>query len=68
MKTKKSFLMTSFLFLIMGMGGCEEKDYLHDYYEGKIINLNGGDGCSNIMEIVKSIDIGTCTGILVCRD
>ncbi len=62
MKTKKLFLMLPFLLLVMGVvGGCD-KDAPNNYYKGEVILLNEGDGCPNIIEIVKTIDKGLPIG------
>lgn len=53
--------MVPFLLLIIGVR-CDDKDYPSDYYKGKIVLLNKGDGCSNIIEIQQSIKDGLSVG------
>ena len=54
MKTKVILLIAIILFLVGGMG-CENDNLS---YQGKIISLNSGSGCFNIVEISKSIPQG----------
>ena len=54
MKTKVILLIAIILFLVEGMG-CENDNLS---YQGKIISLNSGSGCFNIVEISKSIPQG----------
>ncbi|MGQ7868299.1 hypothetical protein [Sunxiuqinia sp. sy24] len=55
-----SFKITIILLLFSLMGaGCEEDDERDPLcYQGKIVSLNQGDGCQNIIEIVKTIKDG----------
>jgi len=54
MKTKVILLIAIILFLVGGMG-CENDNLS---CQGKIISLNSGSGCFNIVEISKSIPQG----------
>ena len=49
----------------MGMGGCEKRDYPTGYYKGRIITLNKGDGCFNLIEIQQSIENGLSIGVRI---
>lgn len=49
----------------MGMGGCDNKDYPTDYYKGKIITLNKGDGCFDLIEIQQSVENGLNVGVRI---
>lgn len=52
----KIILFTAFTLFILTIGmGCEQDNI---YYEGKVISLNNGDGCNNIIEVSKSISQG----------
>ncbi|MFZ4799122.1 MAG: hypothetical protein ACOYMA_16595 [Bacteroidia bacterium] len=65
MKTK-TFLFTVIIpFLLIGGAGCE-KDSV--YYEGKVISLNYGSGCNNIIEISKSIPQGLTVNSTITFD
>lgn len=65
MKTNKLLLTILFLFILMGMGGCDNKDYPTDYYKGKIITLNKGDGCFDLIEIQQSVENGLNVGVRI---
>lgn len=60
MKIKKVFLIIPFLFLIMGMGGCEREQLSENCYEGKILYLS--EECFNIVEIISSPKDGMPVG------
>jgi len=65
MKTK-IILFTAFIFFsLIGGIGCEEDNL---YYEGKVISLNNGDGCNNIIEISKSIPQGLSVNSTITFD
>lgn len=55
MKTKLLVFITITLLLLIGGTGCEQDNLS---YQGKIISLNSGTGCFNIIEISKSIPQG----------
>jgi hypothetical protein len=62
----KIILFTAFtLFILIGGMGCEQDNI---YYEGKVITLNSGDGCNNIIEISKSIPQGLSVNSTITFD
>ena len=64
MKTKVILLIAIILFLVGGMG-CENDNLS---YQGKIISLNSGSGCFNIVEISKSIPQGLSVNSTITFD
>lgn len=54
MKHKIFKLMFLFLFPVLLGGGCDKDETAN--FRGKIISLNRGDGCNNIIEITHSIN------------
>jgi hypothetical protein len=57
-KTMKTtfFKISAFILLLALMGsGCEKEEQDQLNYQGKVITLNQGSGCMNIIEIVKTI-------------
>ena len=55
MKTKFVLFIALLLFILTGGMGCDNESI---YYEGKVISLNSGTGCFDIIEISKSIPHG----------
>ncbi|HEX2926115.1 MAG TPA: hypothetical protein VHP38_07650 [Ruminiclostridium sp.] len=53
--TVKICIFLLFFFLVHG---CEEKRHDTSCYKGKVVSLNAGDGCFNILEIIESINDG----------
>ena len=66
MKTKTFLFTITTLFLLIGGMGCEKDSVV--YYEGKIISLNSGTGCFNIIEISKSIPQGLSVNSTITFD
>jgi len=44
-----------FLLVILPVTGCK-KETNPDCYKGKVVSLNNGDGCNNILEIIECPD------------
>lgn len=65
MKTKTYLFILIILFLLIGEMGCEQNNL---YYEGKVISLNSGTGCFNIIEISKSIPQGLSVNSTITFD
>jgi hypothetical protein len=64
MKSKKIKLLSLALFLlplcVVLLGtGCEKDKRDSFCYQGKVVTLNQGDGCQNIIEITKSAENGS---------
>jgi len=55
---KHNLLKVSLFFLLLSLTGTMCKDHELDLrcYKGKVVSLNQGDGCNNILEIVNTID------------
>ena len=65
MKTKMvSFTAIALFFMTFGIG-CEQDDLS---YQGKVISLNNGTGCFNIVEISKSIPQGLSVNSTITFD
>ena len=45
-----------FLLFFLIVAGCNNDGQYPSCYEGKVVSLNHGDGCNNIIEIVKAIN------------
>ena len=65
MKTKLLVFTTITLLLLIGGMGCEQDNLS---YQGKIISLNSGTGCFNIIEISKSIPQGLSVNATITFD
>ena len=65
MKTKLLVFTTITLLLLIGGTGCEQDNLS---YQGKIISLNSGTGCFNIIEISKSIPQGLSVNATITFD
>ena len=63
MKLKKLKLFTTFLLVlplcvVMLGTGCEDEERDPLCYQGKVVNLNQGDGCQNIITITQTAENG----------
>jgi len=61
MNPKKIKLRTNFLLLlplcmVLLVAGCNDEEQNSQCYQGEVVSLNDGDGCNNIIEILKTID------------
>lgn len=58
---KTTLLKISFIFLLLSLmgAGCEKEEEL--VYKGKVVSLNNGNGCNNIIEVVSSVNNGSLT-------
>jgi hypothetical protein len=57
---KTTLLKISFIFLLFTLmgAGCEKDERDPLCYQGKVVSLNQGSGCQNIIEIVETIKDG----------
>ncbi|MDP3916076.1 MAG: hypothetical protein Q8R96_20290 [Bacteroidota bacterium] len=57
---KTTILKISFIFLLFTLmgAGCEKDERDPLCYQGKVVSLNQGSGCQNIIEIVETIKDG----------
>lgn len=57
---KTTLLKISFFFLFLSLtgAGCEKDERNPLCYQGKVVSLNQGSGCQNIIEIVETIKDG----------
>ncbi len=58
MKTTILKIGVIFLFLSLMGAGCDDDERDSLCYQGKVVSLNKGNGCNNIIEIVKTINNG----------
>lgn len=66
MRLKAVLFFTITLFLLMGNIGCEQDSNV--YYQGKVISLNNGSGCYNLILITKSIPHGLSVNSTIAFD
>ncbi len=55
---KAALKISALLFLFSLLQGCEDKRHDPYCYTGKVVSLNYGNGCNNILEIVEPANKG----------